>query len=123
MERMRYLGLVLVGLIIVMQLIGFVYAQEINDGDIHVFGLELEKILAMVNAWIALFLFVVAFIAYRRDGRTRLFFVSLAFLLFSIKSFLMSSELFFPEIEWLAPVSIVLEFLVLLSFFYGVLKK
>jgi hypothetical protein len=96
---------------------------EEDRRDFKVFGFELEKLIALVNAWLSLFLFVVTFIAYKRDGRKRLFFVSLAFLLFSIKSFMLGSELFFPEVEWFDPVGKFLEFFMVLSFFYGVIRK
>ena len=96
-------------------------AQE--GDDILISGIELDKILALINAWIALFLFIISFIAYRRDERKRFFYVSLAFLLFAIKSFLISSELFIPDIGWIDPAATVLEFGTLLSFFYGVLRK
>lgn|SRR3989344_463821 len=99
-----------------------VNAQE-EDGNYLLKGFELEKILFSVNAMLSVFLFVVAIAAYRRDGRNRLLFVSVGFLLFAIKNFLVSSELFFPEIEWFDPFAVVLEFLALLSFFFGVLKK
>ena len=102
-------------------LITSISAQE--DEDIEVFGLELEKLVTLVNAWLSLFLFVLAFIAYKRDGRKRLFYVSLAFFLFAVKSFLISSELFIAEISWVDPVATALEFAILLSFFFGVLKR
>lgn len=98
-----------------------VAAQE--EKEIDFFGVELEKLITFINAFIALFLFIVSFIAYRRDERRRLFYVSLAFLLFAIKSFLISSELFFPEVDWFDPIATILEFAILLSFFYGVLRK
>ncbi len=100
-----------------------VAAAEQEEGNYLIRGLELEKIIALLNAWIATFLCVLAFIAYKRDGRKRLLYVGIAFLLFAIKSFLLSSELFFQEVEWFDPLSTILELGVLLSFFYGVLKK
>lgn len=100
----------------------FVLAAE-DGGDILFLNLELEKLLALVNGWISLFLFVVAFVAYRRDKRKRFLFISLAFLLFAIKSFLVASELFISDIAWVDPVATILELAVLLSFFYGVLRK
>ena len=121
MERKGIFVFLILFLLVFSHSLPFVSAQE--DDDIEVLGLELEKLVVMVNAWLATFLFVFAFIAYRKDGRKRLFYVSLAFLLFAIKSFLISSELFFPEIDWVDPVAVALEFAVLLSFFYGVLKK
>jgi len=96
-------------------------AQE--ESEINLFGFELEKVIMLINAWISLFLFFISLIAYKRDGRARLFYVSLAFLIFSVKNFMISSELFFPEVAWFDPAATVLEFAVILSFFYGVLKK
>lgn len=121
MER-KIIFISLLFAILVFSQLFFVHAEE-GDEDIKIFGLELEKVLSMINAWLAIFLCILSFIAYRRDGRKRLFYVSLAFFLFAIKSFLISSELFFPEIGWINPIATVLEFAVLLSFFYGVLKK
>jgi hypothetical protein len=96
---------------------------ENDEGDILIYGLELDKLLAMVNAWLALFLFIILLTAYKRDGRKRLLYVSVAFLLFSIKSFLIASELILPEVEFLDPLAIILEFAAILTFFFGVLKK
>jgi hypothetical protein len=119
----KTIGLAILLLVVIVFVSTNVIAQEEDGGDIEILGFELEKILAMLNAWIALFLFIVAFIAYRRDGRQRLLFVSVAFLLFSIKSFMLASELFFPEVSWFDPVGKILEFGALLSFFFGVLRK
>ena len=94
-----------------------------SESDYPLFGLELEKILSLINGVIALVLCVIAINAYRTDGRSRFLYVSMAFLIFSIKSFLVSSEIFFQSPDWIDPLSIVLEFLVLLAFFYGVIKK
>ena len=112
------LGVFIVSLL----LISAVSALE-EDANYPVGGLELEKLIALVNGCISTFLFIFAFIAYKRSERKRFIFVALAFFLFAVKSFLVSSELFFVEIEWFDPLSTILEFLVLLSFFYGVLKR
>lgn len=101
----------------------FVIAQESEGGDIELLGLELEKLLYLINGLIALILFVVAFMAYKRDGRKRLLFVSIAFLLLAVKGFLLSSELFIFDIGIIDPIAVILEFLAILSFFFGVLKK
>ena len=118
---MKTIIILLISVLLLFQLIPFVNAQE--DEDIEIFDLELEKLVALINAWLSVLLFTLTFIAYKRDGRKRLFYVSLAFLLFAIKSFIMSSELFIQEIHWIDPVAVALEFAILLSFFYGVLKK
>ena len=123
MEIKSIFALMLLAFIVFSQIMPMVNAQENQDGDIEILGLELEKLIAIINTLLSLFLFFVSFIAYKRDKRKRLFYVSLAFLLFAIKSFLVSSEIFLPEIGWFDPISTILEFAVLLSFFYGVLKK
>ncbi len=122
MEKSRiFLGVLF--LLIVFSLIPLTIAQQEEAGNYLIKGFELEKLIILVNAWISTFLFVLAFTAYKRDGRKRFLYVGIAFLLFAIKSFLISSELFFPEVDWFDPLSTILEFGVLLSFFYGVLKK
>jgi len=98
-----------------------VQAQE--EDEIKFLGLELENTLFFLNALLSLFLFVVVFVAYKRDGRRRMLYVSFGFLLFAVKNFLVSSELFLDGIAWVDPMAVFLEFIALLSFFYGVLKK
>lgn len=110
-------------LILISLLTPIVNAAKDNDGDIEILGLELEKLLSLINGLLAIILFIVAITAYRRDGRKRLLYVSIAFLLFAIKGFLVSSELFIPEIELIDPIVTILESAIILSFFFGVLKK
>ena len=98
-----------------------VKAQE--EAEITLNGLELEKILMLLSACISLFLFTLTIIAYKRDGRKRFLYVGIGFLLFSIKNFLVSSELFIQEILFIDPISVVLEFFALMSFFYGIIKR
>ena len=121
MEKTKIISISLFLLLMLPLFVQFVQAQV--DKEIEIFGLELEKLLSLVNAWLSLFLAVIAFAAYKRDGRKRLVYIGVAFLLFSVKSFLFSSELFIREIPLLDPLTIILEFFVLLSFFYGVLKR
>jgi len=110
--------------LVVMAFVNFnVVAQEEEGEDIQISGFDLEEIISFVNGWLSVFLFILAYMAYKRDGRKRLFYVSLAFLLFAVKSFLNASELFFPDMAWVGPTATVLEFLVLLSFFFGVIRK
>ena len=86
-------------------------------------GIELDKVITLGSSLLATALFIISFIAYRRDGRKRLFYVTLAFFLFAIKGFLIASELFIPEMEWVDPVASFFDFAILLSFFFGILKK
>ena len=98
-----------------------VYAEE--DEDIIFIGLELEKLVSFINGILALLLFVITFVSYKRDQRKRLLYVSIAFLLYGIKSFFVSSELFIAEIPWVDPFSAILDLVILFTFFYGILKK
>ncbi|MEK6800836.1 MAG: hypothetical protein AABY05_02795 [Nanoarchaeota archaeon] len=112
-------------LVSVLFLVLFYFIADVaaQEEEITLQGLELEKVLIFLNAFISLFLFILTVVAYRRDGRKRFLYIGLAFLLFSIKNFLISSELFTQEIPFLDPLSVVFEFLALVSFFYGVIKK
>ena len=122
METKKFARLFIFVLVVLSFLSVHVSAQE-EDGNYLVSGFELEKILFMISALLSLFLFFIAVVAYQRDGRSRLLFVSIGFLLFAVKNFLVSSELFFPEVDWFDPAAVVLEFLALLGFFFGVLKR
>lgn len=95
--------------------------QEGNE--IRFLGFYLEEGIGFVVFIISLILFILTFIAYRRDGRVRFLFVSIAFFLFALKSFLDSLELFMEEIAIFGPISVILELFVILFFFFGVIKK
>ena len=66
---------------------------------------------------------VLTIMAYRRTGNKRLLFVSLAFLLFALKGFMLGSEIFLGEWPFVDPVTSFLDFAILLSFFAGILGK
>ena len=100
----------------------FTVNAEEND-DIQVFGLELEKLLNFISGILSTVLFLFAGIAYKRTRRTRLRYVSAAFLLFAIKSFLISSEMFFGDFSLIDPVASLLDFGILLSFFVGIFRE
>ena len=108
---MKQKNLYFIGILMIFMLVftSVVNAAE-EDMEIEVFGFELEKLLSLLSGILALILFAIAFIAYNRDGRKRLLFVSVAFLLFAVKSFLVSAELFIPEIPLIDPIAIILEF-------------
>jgi hypothetical protein len=86
-------------------------------------GIELEEIITLGSSLLATALFLISFIAYRRDGRKRLLYVTIAFFLFAVKGYLSASDLFFPEREWMDPVVSFFDFAILLSFFFGISKK
>lgn len=107
--------------IILVQLSSFALAEE--GDDLEFFGLEAEKLLNLGSGLLATGLFILTLIAYKRTNRKRLLYVSLAFLLFAAKGFLTSEELFFKEWSWVDPTASFLNFVIMLSFFYGVIKK
>jgi hypothetical protein len=50
--------------------------------------------------------------------------VTIAFLLFAVKGFLIASDIFFPnKTGWVDPIANFLDFGILLSFFFGIIKK
>lgn len=86
-------------------------------------NIELDKVITIGSSLLATALFLISFIAYKRDGRKRLLYVTIAFFLFALKGFLSASDLFFPERDWVDPVVSFFDFAILLSFFFGILKK
>ena len=107
--------------VLLMQFSFVALAQE--DGDLEFFGLEAEKLLNLGSGLLATALFGLTLIVYKRNKNKRLLYVSAAFLLFAIKGFLQSHELFIEELPWVDPIASFLNFAILLSFFFGVLKK
>ncbi|MBS3137387.1 hypothetical protein J4232_03065 [Candidatus Woesearchaeota archaeon] len=95
---------------------------EIDD-DIQFAGFELEELLNLGAGLLALALFVITVVAYNRTENKRLVYVSIAFLLFSVKGFLTSHELFFNELQLIDPLASALNFAIILCFFLGVVKN
>ena len=112
-------------LVLLIQLPICALAEDGIDGyqDQEIFGLEVDKLLAFGSAHLAAALSLLTFIAYYKTKRKRLMFVGFAFLLFSAKLFMISSELFIDEIVWVDIASAALDFAILLSFFFGVIRK
>ncbi len=98
------------------------FAEEEND-DWQLFGLEGEKLFNLGSGILSTILFILTFIAYKRTKQNRLLYVSSAFLLFAIKGYLGAHELFFEELAWIDPTAAVLNFAILLCFFWGIIKK
>lgn len=98
-------------------------AEEHEDGDLKLFGLEAEKLLSFGSGVLAAALCILTFTAYKRTNRKKLIFITIAFFLFAVKAFLISTELFIDEIAWVDIASAFLDFAILLSFFYGVIRK
>ena len=86
--------------------------------------LEVDNVITFIASIMALVLFGLTFLSYRRDGRTRFLYVSIAFLLFAIRGLLLTLDIFYPQkAGWVDVSAAVLDFAILLSFFFGILKK
>ncbi|MBS3132432.1 hypothetical protein J4212_08420 [Candidatus Woesearchaeota archaeon] len=107
--------------VMLVQLSSPAFAQE-ND-DPAVFGLEIEKLLNLGSGFLAAGLFAVTAAAYRKKKNKRLLYVGAAFLIFSLKGFLTSIELFGLDVPWIDPAASLLNFAILLSFFFGIMRK
>ena len=95
-----------------------------SDEDILIFGhFELEEVLNFGSAILALFLFTLTALAYKRNKNKRLVYVSVAFLLYTIHGFISSSQLFFGEYSWIDPIASLLNFAILICFFLGIIRK
>lgn len=99
-----------------------VLAEEDGD-DITFLNFELESLINLGSGILALILFIVTTTAYQRTRNTKLKYVSIAFFLFAAKGLLTAHELFFNEWSLVDPIGPVLEFVALLLFFIGIMKK
>ena len=100
-----------------------VYVSRDAYGDLMIWDFAAEKLLNFGSGLLAIGLFAATSLAYKRTKNKRLVYVSIAFLLFAAKGFLTSHELFFEEWPWVDPIASFLNFAILLSFFFGVIKK
>nr|QNT35672.1 hypothetical protein HAHEADPM_00006 [uncultured Methanosarcinales archaeon] len=99
-------------------------ALAYEEDDIIIYpGIEAEDLVTFCSSILASALFVVTIVAYKRDKRKRLLYVSIAFFLFAVKGFLSTAEMFFPQAGWTDLIASLLDFAILLSFFVGLLKK
>lgn len=118
--NMKTLSYLFITIMIITQ---FSFSVHADEEDIEIAGVEIEEILNLGSGVLALILFALTLVAYRKTGRTRLVYVSIAFLLFGINGFLEASELVFGEWAYVDLVASVLNFVILLCFFIGILKK
>lgn len=106
-----------------------VSAAETNDVEENILlvgstGIEVDNIVTLVASIMALALFGLTFMSYKRDGRKRFLYVAVAFLLFAVKGLMIATDIFYPQKPgWMDLVASVLDFGILLSFFIGLLKK
>ena len=94
-----------------------------EGGEVMVFELELEKLLNLGSGLLALVLSSLTIMSYRRSRNKRLLYVSLAFMLFSAKSFLVGAEIVLGEWPWVDQAASILDFAILSSFFMGIMKR
>lgn len=101
-----------------------IFAEEYDETeDIEIFGLELEKLLNLGSGILAAVLFILTFFAFLRTKNNRLKYISIAFLIFAFKGLITSAELFSGEWLWVDPTASLLDFVILLTFFFGIMKR
>ena len=122
-HKMFLIALTVFSLMLLPLSVGAKGSEDGRSEDLEIFGLELEKVLNLGSGILAAFLGYLTYIAYTRTNNKRLKYVSLAFAIFAIKGFLTSAELFFNEGPWIDPTASVLDFVILLVFFFGIIKK
>ncbi len=87
-------------------------------------GIEADNLVTFGSSILASILFFITIVAYKRDKRKRLLYVSTAFFLFAVKGFLLTSDIFFSQkAGWIDLTASLLDFAILMSFFVGILKK
>ena len=96
-----------------------------TETDVTVFsGIELDNIITFISSILSLILFVLTLIAYKRNGRDKLAYIAVAFLLFAAKGFLLTSDTFIQyTVNWVDPFANLLDFAILSCFFFGMIKK
>lgn len=97
-------------------------AQE--DMGVTLFGTAIEAYISIGSSVLAIFLFVISTLAYRKEKRSRLLFVMSAFFLFAVKGLLITIDELLPQQGLtVEPIALMLDFGVLLLFFLGLVKK
>ena len=87
----------------------------------------IEVLILIATSILAGFLFVISFIAYRKDRRERLLFITAAFFLFAVKGVLMVLneflEFLYLKTTLIEPIVQLLDFSILALFFLGLMKN
>ncbi|VVB89805.1 Uncharacterised protein [uncultured archaeon] len=124
---MEIKNILFVGIIISLVLAGSFILSDINklieEEAIIGFGITADTLITIATSILAVILFVISAIAYKKDKRKRLLFVTGAFFLFAVKGFLIVTDEFFPRTGWPEPVAHLLDFGILILFFSGLAKK
>jgi hypothetical protein len=96
---------------------------ERNDA-VTTHGLDINDLIVVSTSILSFVLGAISFVAYRRDGRAKFLFVTLAFFIFASKGILIiGNDLLSLQQPYLDIVAHSLDFVVLLCFFIGMVKK
>lgn len=91
---------------------------------ITLFGVPIEVYVSIGSSVLAVLLFVISVLTYKREKRSRMLFVMSAFFLFAVKGLLITiDELLPPQGLTIEPIALMLDFGVLLLFFLGLVKE
>jgi hypothetical protein len=84
-----------------------------------------DHIIVIFSTTLALVLGIVSFVGYRRDGRTKVLLVTLAFMIFTLKGvFIISGDLFGKRVDpFFDIVENLLDFGILACLFFGMTMK
>jgi hypothetical protein len=94
------------------------------DNDLTIYGLGAEVVISILVSALAVFLFVISAMAYRKSGKRRLLFVTAAFFVFVVKGFLIAlNDLPSIEVQWIESAASLFDFAILLLFFSGLVKE
>ncbi len=120
-------NILFIGIIFFLVLMGSFTLSDIirliEDETIIGFGLTIDTLIMIATSILAVILFVISAIAYKKDKRKRLLFVTGAFFLFAVKGFLIVADEFSPQTGWPEPIAHLLDFGILILFFSGLAKK
>jgi hypothetical protein len=122
-SKYKLLSMAIIFLLLAISVIFVLFGSNLNEGGNVGFGIDADSLVTIATGILAAILLVISVIAYKEDKRKRLLFVTGAFLLFAIKGFLLVSDMFFPQGAWVDPASHMLDFIILLFFFLGLIKK
>ncbi len=86
--------------------------------------MEIDNLIVLLSSILAVTLFSISFAAYLRERRRKLLMVAAAFFAYFLMGFLDSTESFFPSMGDSFEIwSSILNFIVLLLFFFAILTK
>lgn len=124
MKNKVYAILVVLFVLVIMSSLVLAAEDGKDENNLQAFGIGIDELITLGSSILAITLFAITAIAYKRDRRKKLLYVTIAFLLFAVKGFLIASDTFFPnKTGWVDPIANFLDFGILLSFFFGIIKK